>query len=104
MPNFRLAEHGAGKVLKADAIENILSRWQIVEQRFGGEVRFWQRVDEYGASNVAECVGGCYLDQHPRRPIGARPDHARVRRYIAGLYAVRWPLGLRHQNAAELDF
>src|SRR6516164_4227877 len=61
-------------------------------------------ITEYGASNVAECVGGCYLDQHPRRPIGARPDHARVRRYIAGLYAVRWPLGLRHQNAAELDF
>ena len=104
MSNFRVTEHRAGKILKADAIENILSRWQIVEQRFGGEVRFWQRVDEYGASNVAECVGGCYLDQHPRRPIGARPDHARVRRYIAGLYAVRWPLGLRHQNAAELDF
>src|SRR3974377_1475494 len=58
MSNFGLAEHRAGKILKADAIENILSRWQIVEQRFGGEVRFWQRVDEYGASNFAECVAG----------------------------------------------
>src|SRR6516165_6956860 len=50
MSNFRLAEHRTGKILKADAIENILSRRRIVEQRLGGEVRFRQRVDEYGAS------------------------------------------------------
>src|SRR5262249_54527857 len=89
MSNFGLAEHRAGKILKADAIENILSRRQIVEQRFGSEVRFRQRVDEHGASNVPERVGGWHLDPHPRRPIGTGPHHAGVRRYVAGLYAVR---------------
>src|SRR5215831_2373966 len=89
MSDLWLAEHGTGKILKADAIEDVLSRRQIVEQRFGGEVRFWQRIDEHGASDIAERVGGCDLDQHPRRAVGTGPHHARAGRYVARLYAVR---------------
>src|SRR5262245_21135284 len=64
--DLRFAEYRAGKILKANAVENITPWRQIIEQRLGGEVRFRQRVDEHGASDVAERVGGRDLDQHPR--------------------------------------
>ena len=37
---------------------------------------------------VLEAVGGRDLDQHARRPVGARPDHAGIGRHVAGLDAV----------------
>ena len=82
-PIGRLAEHGRGEILKADAVEDILARRQVFDQRLGGEIGFRQRVDEDRALNVAEAVGRCDLDQHARRPVGARPDYAGIDGHIA---------------------
>ncbi len=87
--DLRLAEHRAGQVLKADAVDNVLSRRQLVEQGLGGEIGLRQRVDEDTVPDIAKAVGRGDLDQHARRPVGAGPDHARAGGDVAGLDAVR---------------
>jgi hypothetical protein len=85
----RLADDGRGrKVLEADAIEDVLPRGQAADQSVGGEIGFGQRIDEYGAVDGLEAVGGGNLGQHPCRAVGARPDHGGVVGYVAGLDAV----------------
>ncbi len=49
MADLRLAEYGRRQILKAQAIEDVLVRRQVFEQRLGGEIGFRQRVDEYRA-------------------------------------------------------
>jgi hypothetical protein len=87
-PDLRLVEHRARQALEADAVENILARRQRVEQRFGGEVRFRQSVDEDAVPDLAKRVGGGDLDQHARGPVGACPDHAGASADVAGLHAM----------------
>jgi hypothetical protein len=77
------------KVLKADAIENLLARRQTVDQRLGGEIALRQGVDIGTLVDHLETVGGGNLDLHAGRPVGARPNHGRVDRYVARLHAVR---------------
>ena len=79
---------GDDKVLEADAVEDVLPGGQALDQRVGGEIGFRQRIDEDGAVDGLEAVGGRDLGQHPRRPVGARPDHAGVERDVAGLDAM----------------
>jgi hypothetical protein len=76
--DLRLAEHARGQILKAQAVEDVLIRRQILDQRLGGAIGFRQRIDEHRAPDVAEAVGGCDFDQHARRPVGARPDHGGI--------------------------
>ena len=85
----RLADDGRGrKILEADAIEDVLPRGQAVDQSVGGEIGVGQRIDEYGAVDGLEAVGGRNLGQHPCRAVGARPDHGGVVGYVAGLDAM----------------
>ena len=76
------------KILEADAIEQVLALRQVFEQRLGGEIGVRQRVDKDRVADIAEALGGRNLDQHPRRPIGARPDDARLGGHVARLNAV----------------
>ena len=66
------------EILEANAIEDVLGCRKAFDQRLGGEVSLWQRLDEYAGTNVAKALGGRNLDQHPRWPVGARPDDARI--------------------------
>ena len=75
-------------VLEPDAIEHVLPGRQALDQRLGGEIGLRQRVDEDGAADIPETVGGRDLDQHARGPVRARPDHAGIGRDVAGLDAV----------------
>jgi hypothetical protein len=77
-----------GQILEADTIEDVLARRQPLDQGIGGKIGFGQRVDEHGAVDGLEAVGGRNLSQHARRPIGARPDHGGVVGDVAGLDAV----------------
>jgi hypothetical protein len=86
----RLADNaGRSKVLKADAIENLLPGRQAVDQRLGGEIALRQGIDIGTAVYHVETVGGGNLDLHAGRPVGARPNHGRVDRHVARLHAVR---------------
>ena len=86
----RLAHDGRRrKILKADAVEDVLPGRQAFDQSLGGEVAFRQRIDERAVPDVLEAVGGRDLDQHARRTVGARPDHAGVDRDVAGLHTMR---------------
>ena len=71
-----------------DAVEDVLSGRQTLEQRLGGEIALRQRIDEYALAHVAEAFGGGDLDLHARRPFGARPHHTAVETDVARLYAV----------------
>ena len=88
MPDLRLTEHRRGQILEAEAIEDVLVRRQVLDQRLCGEIGFRQRVDEHRAPDVAEAVGGRDLDQHARGTVSARPDHAGIDRHVARLHAV----------------
>ena len=79
---------GEGEILEPDAIEDVLSGRQVLDQRLGGEIAFRQRIDSDRAADALEAVGGRGLDQHARRPVGARPDHAGIGRDVARLNAV----------------
>ena len=99
--DHRLADDGRrGQILEADAIEDVLPGRQALDQRLGGEIGLRQRIDEHGAVDGLEAVGGRNLDQHARRPVGARPDHGGVVGDVAGLDAMgdERPIG----GAAEI--
>src|SRR4029077_6874559 len=88
--NGRLTDNARRrKVLKADAIENLLAGWQAVDQRLGGEIALRQGVDIGTLANHVETVGGGSLDLHSGRPVSARPNTGRVDRDVARLHAVR---------------
>ncbi len=87
--DLRLADDRRRRqVLEADAIEDVLPRRQVLEQQLAGEVALRQHVDVRRVADVPEALGGGDLDQHPRRPVGARPHHAGVDRDVARLQAV----------------
>ena len=89
-PDLRFARNGRrGQVLKSHAIEDVLTRRETLQQRLCSEVALRQRVDRDRAADVLEAVGGRGLDQHARRPVGARPHHRRIGRDVARLNPVR---------------
>src|SRR5215510_11569789 len=55
-----------GKVLEADAVEDVLPRGQALDQRLGGEIGLGQRVDEDRTLDGLEAVRRCDLGQHAR--------------------------------------
>ena len=69
-------------------VEDVLTRRQIFQQDLGREIALGQRVREHALADVAETLGGCDLDLHACRPVGARPDHTRVDADVARLYPV----------------
>ena len=82
----RLAHHRReGVILEPHAVEDVLSGRQAFDQRLGGEIGFGERVDRDRAANALEAVGGRGLDQHARRPVGARPHHAGIGRDVTRL-------------------
>jgi hypothetical protein len=95
------------EVAEADAIEDILAAGQVFHQYLGGEVALGQRCDRRQLARILERFGGCDLDQHLRRPVGARPDHAAVDTDVAGLHAVGdlravgGAAEIRHRNRAD---
>jgi hypothetical protein len=90
------------QILESDAIENILARRQILQQRLRGEVAFRQRVDGDYVADVDESAAGRDLDQHARRAVGSRPDHTGIGRDISRLDAVRDKRPVR--RAAQIWF
>jgi hypothetical protein len=85
----RLAGDGwGGKVLEADAVEDVLPRGQAVDQDLGGEIGLGQRVDENRPMDGIETVRRRDLGQHARGSVSARPDHSRIDRDVAGLDSV----------------
>jgi len=75
--DLRFARDGRRRqILEPDAIEDVLVRRQSFEQNLAGKIRFRQHVDCGRGVQVLEALGGGHLDQHPRRPVGAGPDHA----------------------------
>ncbi len=79
---------GDDEVLETDAIEDVLPRRQVFEQQLAGEVALRQHVDIGGVADLPEAFGGGDLDQHARRPVGARPHHAGIDRDVARLQAM----------------
>ena len=79
---------GERMILETHAVEDVLARRQILDQRLGGEIAMRQRIDEHALAHVAEAFRGGNLDLHARRPVGARPDHAAIEPDIAGLHAM----------------
>jgi hypothetical protein len=75
-------------ILETDAVEDVRSGRQAFHQRFGGEIGLRQRVDEDGAVDRAEALGGGGLKQHARRPVAAPPHDAGIDRDVARLHAV----------------
>jgi hypothetical protein len=73
---------------EADAIEDVLARRQIFDQRLRGEVGFRQGIDESAAADRCKAVAGGDLDKHARGPVGTRPHNSGIGRDIAGLDAV----------------
>ena len=106
--DHRLAfDRRVGEIAEADAVEDVLSARKIVHQHLRGEVALGQRRDRRQRAGVLEGFRRCHLDQHLRRPVGARPDHAAVDGDVAGLHAVgdRRPVGrarqMRHRDRAK---
>ncbi len=89
VPDVLLAEDRERKILEANAIEYVLSGRQALDQRLGREIRLRQRIHGGGAQDISEAVAGGDLDQHARRPIGARPHDTGIDRRITRLDAVR---------------
>jgi hypothetical protein len=88
MPELRLAFDAAlADIVEAHAIENVLPCRQAIDQNFRHEVAFRQCVGGYLANDGLEALHRRTFDLHPRRAIGARPDHGRVGRDIARLNA-----------------
>jgi hypothetical protein len=77
------------QILETDAVEDILTRGQAVDQSVSGEISFKQRIDEDGTLDSLETVGGRDLGQHAGGTVGARPDHRGIERDVARLDAVR---------------
>src|SRR5262249_41017620 len=73
----------------------------------GGEIAFRQRVDGNRIADVDKAVADCHFDQHARRPVCARPDHAGIDRDITRLDAMRnsrpiaRPAEIRFGDAAD---
>lgn len=89
MPNLRLArDRRRRKILEADAVEDVLTGGKVFEQDLAGEIALRQRVDGNRMADISKAVAGRGLDQHARRPIGARPDHSGIDRHVSRLHAV----------------
>jgi hypothetical protein len=56
MPDLAFAREPGPKILKAHAIENILSRRQAFQQQFCGKVAIRQRVHRYRANDGLEAL------------------------------------------------
>ena len=102
-----LAMSVCDEVAEADAIEDVLSGGQVFQQHLGGEVALRQRRDRRQRAGMPEGLGGGDLDQHLRRPVGARPHHAAVGADVAGLHAMgdQRPVGgaaeIGHRDGAD---
>ena len=87
--HHRLADDGrACKVLKPDAVEDVLAGRKLLEQQLGREIAVRQSIYEGPAANIPEAVGSGDLDLHSGRPIAARPDHPGIDANVARLQAV----------------
>ena len=75
---LRLAEAAqVGEILEEDAVEDALAARQPGEYGLRGEVGGLERRRTGDAPQVGEPLGGRVLDEHPRRPVAAAPDHER---------------------------
>jgi hypothetical protein len=87
--HHRLADNRrACKVLKPDAVEDVLAGRELLEQQLGSEIAARQSIHEGPAANILEAVGSGDLNLHPGRPIAARPDHPGIDADVARLQAV----------------
>ena len=78
-----------GEAREAHAVEDLLIACQSAEQALDGEVAARHGVDRRQRDRALERRRRRDLDQHPRRAIRTRPDHAALARHVAGLHAVR---------------
>src|SRR5215471_7613557 len=84
--HHRLADdRRACKVLKPDAVEDVLAGRELLEQQLGREIAVRQSIYEGPAANILEAVGSGDLDLHSGRPIAARPDHPGIDANVARL-------------------
>jgi hypothetical protein len=76
------------QVAEFDAVENILSGREILQQHLRGEVALGQRSDRRQNPCIVEGLRGGHFDQHLRGPVGARPHHTAIGADVAGLHAM----------------
>jgi hypothetical protein len=107
-PDRRLADNARMRqVAKTDAVEDVLTRGQVLQQHFGSEITFGQCRNRGQRRCILEGFRARHLDQHLRRPIHARPHHAAIAADVTGLYAmgdlgpVRGAAEIGHRNAAK---
>jgi hypothetical protein len=87
--HHRLADdRRACKILKADAVEDILAGRELLEQQLGREIAARQSIHEGAIANILEAVGRGDLDLHPGRPIAARPDHPGIEADVTRLHTM----------------
>ncbi|MFK4511613.1 hypothetical protein ABIF81_006791 [Bradyrhizobium daqingense] len=95
------------EIAEANAVKDVLAGGQMFNQHLRGEVALGQRRDRRQCAGIPERISRRDLDQHLRRPVGARPHHAAAGGDVARLHAVgdNWPVrGARergHRDRAE---
>src|SRR5207247_7303513 len=108
MPELRLAFDAAlADVVEAYAIKNVLPGRQAIDQQLCGEIAVRQCIGSSRANDGLETLDNRTFDLHPRRPVGARPDHSGIGRDVTRLNAagdertIRGPAEIGSGEAAE---